>query len=162
MLGAWLAVGSLAVAGSGVRAVSANGVRMVVPSGWGRVKAASPGAVTDPRTLLVVGTAGVRPTGSNCQIAAYRVPVTGAVVVAVGWKNLALSGAEHKKPGRAPLNALVRVRRGVFECFAGPGAVALLVIAGKAYQVNVLVGVRASGRVVGAALAVARSFAVSQ
>ncbi len=155
---AGVVLASLAVASSSGRIISANGVRLVVPLGWQRIEAASDGSVTDPRTLVVVGTTGVRPRASVCQIAAYRLPPTGAVVVVVGWKNLELSGARGQKPGRWPLKKLTAVRRSSFECFAGRGAAAGLVLVGKAYQVNVLVGARASKRRVAEALAVARSF----
>ena len=156
-----LALVSLAVTQVG-QIVSAHGVRVTIPAGWSRVRAASAGAVTDPRTLLVVGTAGVRPRPSLCQIAAYRVPPTGAVVVVVGWQKLALSGAAKQRPGRWPLARLTAVRRPSFECFAGRGAAVSVVLAGRAYQVNVMVGDRASGQRVAAALAVARSFALAR
>ena len=147
-----LAFAAAADGGAG-RTVRAHGVALTIPAGWQRVAPAGDGAVVDPRTLLVVGTAGVsaRPTG--CQIAAYRVPVRGAVVVIVGW-----SGGSLTKPGRWPLKALKSVQRRVFECFAGSGAAASLDLGGKAYQVNVLVGGSASAREVGSALAVGRSF----
>ena len=45
-----------------------------------------------------------------------------------------------------------------FECYSGRGAAEQVVLGGKAYQVNVLVGDRASRRLVTQALLVARSF----
>jgi hypothetical protein len=138
--------------------VSAHGVRLTVPSGWQRVQAANPGPVTDPQTLLVVGTAGARPRASECQIASYRVPLGGAVVVVVGWASLSEGGSQ--RPGRWPLKALTSVRRPSLECFAGRGAAAYLVLRRRGYQVNVMVGDRASKRRVQQALAVARSFAL--
>src|SRR3981189_724154 len=66
--------------------ISANGVQVWAPAGWHRVASAGDGPGTDPRTLLVVGTSGVRPHLTQCQIAAYRIPPEGAVVVMVGWK----------------------------------------------------------------------------
>jgi len=105
---------------------------------------------------------GVVSRASQCQIASYHLPPTGAVVVVVGWMKLALSGAEGQKQGRWPLTAMVAVHRRVFECFAGRGAVAILVLANKAYQVNVMVGDRASKHQVADALAVGRSFTVPQ
>jgi len=149
-------------AGASDRVVSVDGVRVSVPAGWQRAEAARPGAVTDPLTLLVVGTRGVRPKASRCQIAAYRVPARGAVVVVVGWKQLTLSGAQSQRPGRWPLGSLTAVHRPSFECFSGRGAVATLKLAGKAYQVNVMVGDRASKRLVRQALAVGRSFALAR
>ena len=53
--------------------------------GWAKVDRA-PSAITDPRTLLVVGTKGTRAIDTDCQVATYRVPVDGAVVVVIGWR----------------------------------------------------------------------------
>lgn len=143
--------------GSAERVVSSQGVRFVVPSDWRLVQPANDGPVTDPRTLLVVGTAGVKAKSSQCQIAAYRIPPSGAVVVLVGWSSKAAAGGA-PKPGRAPLRKLVAVTRPSFECFAGRGAAADVLLGGKPYQVNVLVGDRATKGRVAQALAVARSF----
>src|SRR5438128_2495439 len=118
-----LVVTSPATGCGGHRVISAHGVRVQVPSGWQRVKSAPAGPVTDPRTLLVVGTAGVRPKRSQCQIAAYRIPAAGAVVVVVGWKSVASAGGV-PKPGLAPLEELTAVRRPSLECFSGRGAAA--------------------------------------
>lgn len=153
-----LAGASCALAAGGSRIISAHGVRFTVPPGWQRVKAASDGPVTDPRTLLVVGTAGVRPRASQCQIAAYRIPPAAAVVVVVGWSSVAAAGGGSPRPGRAPLEKLIAVRRPSFECFSGRGAAADVLLGGKPYQVNVLVGSRASRQRVAQALAVGRSF----
>ena len=57
-------------------------------------------------------------TTSECQVAAYALPATGAVVVVVGW-HTRRPGAS---TGRAPLDRLRSVRRPSFECFAGRGA----------------------------------------
>jgi hypothetical protein len=54
------------------------------------------------------------------------------------------------------------VRRPSFECFNGRGAAADLVLAGRAYQVNVMVGDQATPRVIEQALAVGRSFALAK
>ena len=136
--------------------VAAHGVRVVVPSGWARVTAAGAGPVTDPRTLLVVGTRGVHARASQCQIAAYGVQPTGAVVVVVGWTSMTQGGAQ--RPGRWPLRALTSVHSPSFECFSGRGVAAYLVLLGRGYQVNVMVGDRASPARVRQALAIARSF----
>ncbi|MGZ4316700.1 MAG: hypothetical protein ACXVRS_12835 [Gaiellaceae bacterium] len=159
MLASAAAVLSLASVanGTGGRVVRAHGVEMTVPAGWHRVVSAGDGPAIDPRTLLVVGTAGVRAKPTQCQIAAYRVPRQGAVVVVVGWKT-ATSGGGRTKPGRWPLKALTTVKRPSFECFSGRGAAASLALAGKAYQVNVMVGDSASSRRIAEALAVGRSF----
>lgn len=143
--------------GSGGQIARAHGVALTVPAGWHRVASAGDGPVTDPRTLLVVGTLDARPKSSQCQIAAYRVPAGGAVVVIVGWRT-ATSGGGRMKPGRWPLKTLTAVKRPSFECFAGRGAVASLALAGKAYQVNVMVGHSASAQRIAEALAVGRSF----
>ena len=140
-----------------LRPLGANGVQVTLPDAWLRVASAGDGHVTDPRTLLVVGTTGVRARTTSCQIAAYRVPAKGAVVVIVGWRT-ATSGGGNVEPGRWPLKALTSVKRPSFECYAGRGAAASLVLGRKAYQVNVMVGDHASKERVAAALAVARSF----
>jgi hypothetical protein len=151
---------SVAVAATSGRIVAGHGVRLTVPSGWSRVHAASDGPVTDPRTLLVIGTAGVHARETQCQIAAYRIPADGAVVVVVGWQSLTHSGSENAKPGYAPLKKLTVVRKPSFECFQGRGAAADVVIHGVAYQVNVMVGNRASNSRVAEALEIGRSFKV--
>jgi hypothetical protein len=138
------------------RVVSSHGVRVTVPPGWRPVEPAGDGNVVDPRTVLVVGTAGVRPRSSRCQIAAYRVQPAGAVVVVVRWKTLT-SGGGDGGTGRAPLRKLRRVTRPSFECFEGRGAAIELGLRGHAYQVNVLVGDQASDRRIAEALRVARS-----
>jgi hypothetical protein len=151
-----LALTSVADGGGG-QTVRAHGVALTMPAGWHRVASAGDGPVTDPRTLLVVGTAGVAPKSTQCQIAAYRVPAHGAVVVIVGWKT-ATSGGGRMKPGRWPLKTMTSVRRPSFECFAGRGAAASLALAGRAYQVNVMVGNSTSVQHIAEALAVGRSF----
>jgi hypothetical protein len=152
-----LALTVTSAASGSSRTVSAHGVALTVPAGWHRVAPAGDGPVMDPRTLLVVGTAGVVPRPTECQIAAYRVPARGAVVVIVGWKS-ATSGGGRMKPGRWPLKRLTSVKRPSFECFAGRGAVASLVLRGKAYQVNVMVGSSTSPQEIAEALRVARTF----
>jgi hypothetical protein len=147
-----------ALASNSRRIISAHGVRFVVPRGWQRIGAAPAGSVTDPRTLLVVGTAGVRPRRSQCLIAAYRIPAAGAVVVVVRWRSLVTAGGAPWERGRAPLKSLRVVHRPSFECFSGRGAVADVLLARKPYQVNVMVGDRASKPRVAEALAVGRSF----
>ena len=140
---------------SGDHVVAANGVRFTVPRGWDRVRS-GPDRV-EPRTLLAVGTAGVRATPSPCASTLYRLPRAGAAVAVVGWSSIASAGGA-PRPGRAPLARLVAVRRRTFECFAGRGAAADLLLAGKRYQVRVLVGDGASADRVRQALAAARSF----
>jgi hypothetical protein len=150
-------VASLASGCSSERTLSAHGVRVTVPGGWHVVQPAATN-VTDPQTLLVVGTARVRPKlSSQCPIAAYRVPARGAVVVVVGWKNASLAGGL-PRGGRAPLNKLVAVTRPSFDCYSGRGTAANVGLRGRTYQVNVMVGDRASKQAVSSALAVARSF----
>jgi hypothetical protein len=129
-----------------------------MPQGWHVVKPAGDGPVTDPRTLLVVGTNGVIAKASQCQIAAYNVPASGAVVVVVGWHRRSTKGGAQVKPDRPFLAKLDAVRKPEFECFAGRGAAAQARLRGRAYQVNVMVGGHASKGQVDDALAVARSF----
>lgn len=152
-----LALSTTASAATRGRIITSHGVRLVVTAGWHQVPSAGDGPVIDPKTLLVVGTSGVHPRASQCQIAAYSVPADGAVVVIVGWKT-ATSGGGHLRPGRTPLAALRSVRRPSFECFSGRGAVAQVALAGRAYQVNVMVGDGATTKEIADALAVARSF----
>ena len=141
----------------GARLVGSHGVRLTVPDGWSQV-VPTPSAIVDALTVLVVGTLGVRDDlTSSCQVAAYRVPARGAVVVVVAWRT-ATSGGGHLPPGRARLRKLRAVSRPSFECYSGRGAAEQVVLGGKAYQVNVLVGDRASRRLVTQALVVARSF----
>src|SRR5260221_312539 len=135
-------------------AISANGVQVWAPAGWHRVASAGDGPVTDPRTVLVVGTAGVRARATQCQIAAYRIPRDGAAVVIVGWKG----PKGDTGLGTRELARLTAVKRSVFECFKGRGAAATVVLGRREYQVNVMVGDGASKQRIGEALDIARSF----
>jgi hypothetical protein len=140
----------------GSRVLAANGVEMVAPSGWKRV-APAPSGITDPVTVLVGGTRGVRFRLVPCQVAAYRIPARGAAVVVVRWRT-ETSGGGSPDRSRAPLRHIVLNRRG-FECWPRHrGGAVQLALRGHAYQVNVLIGDRASRRVVAQALSVARSF----
>jgi len=94
-----LVLTSTAGAASGGRIV-AHGVRLDIPAGWQQATAASDGPVVDPKTLLVVGTAGVHPRASRCQIAAYSIPADGAVVVIVGWKTRTARSARWRASNR--------------------------------------------------------------
>jgi hypothetical protein len=98
----------------------------------------------------------------TCQVAAYRIPPRGAVVVIVGWRRGESLDARAIRRGRAPLRGLRAVRRPSFECFGGRGAAAQVTLARRVYQVNVMVGDRASPGQVRSALAVARSFALAR
>ena len=135
---------------------SGHGVRLTVPDGWARLRP-GPDHVDDPRTLLAVGTRGVRVTPSSCASPVYDPPSSGAAVAVVGWSSVASAGGA-PPPGRAPLGRLVAVRKGTFECFTGRAAAVDLLLAGKRYQLRVLVGDRASGHQISQALEVARSF----
>lgn len=146
-----------ACGGEGTHGVSSHGVRVVVPSGWSLIRPAR-GPVSDPATLLVVGTDGVHANQSRCPIAAYRIPADGAVVVVVGWRSIGAAGGAAAQPGRAPLKGLVTVKRPSFDCFSGRGASAYVVLSRRPYQVNVLVGNGASKEQVKQALSVGRSF----
>lgn len=129
----------------------AAGIQLTVPDGWSRVARVSDPPVEEPRTLLVVGTKGARPTETECLIASYRVPVDGAVVVVVGWSERVGT------TGLLPLSGL-KVRRETFSCFEGRGAVAQVSRGGRDYQINVMIGDRATAKTVAEALEVARSF----
>ena len=130
----------------------AAGIQLTVPDGWSRVATATE-TKADPRTLLVIGTGGVHPIESDCQVASYRVPADGAVVVVIGWRNsIGVSSP--------PLSAM-KLRRGTFECFAGRGAFARVSRVDRDFQVNVLVGDRASYATADAALEAARSLTLA-
>jgi len=126
-----------------------GGVQLTVPAGWAKVDRA-PWDEKDPRTLLVVGTKGVRPLSApTCQVAAYKLPADGAVVVIIGWRE-SIGG-----PGQLNL----KLRRNTFDCFDGRGAASQITRGGRDYQVSVMVGDKADADTAAAALAVARSFA---
>ncbi len=150
MLAILVAVGA-AAADDGA-SVRGGGVELLLPAAWSRVQPAPQAPVTDPRTVLVLGTDGVRSIDSDCQVSSYHVPDDGAVVVVIRWRES--TGAA----GFLPLSAM-RLRRGTFECFDGRGAVAQVTRHGNDYQVNVMVGDRASADTAEAALDAARSIA---
>lgn len=113
--------------------------------------------VTDPRTVLVVGTPGVRASlTSGCQIAAYDLPADDAVVVIVRWRTLT-SGGGRPTQGIGALSKLTTVRRHTFECFDGRGAAVQLELNHHAYQINVMTGDRATQTTISQALTVART-----
>jgi hypothetical protein len=147
-----LAVSS-ATAATGDTVRGTGGAQLMLPGGWSKVTPAR-ASVDEPRTLLVIGSDGVRAIESPCQVSSYRVPADGAAVVVVGWRN-AVGGGSF-----LPLSGL-KLRRGTFECFAGRGAVARVTRRDRDFQVNVMVGDRASSETVQAALDAARSFGVT-
>lgn len=155
-------VAALAVCGAAwagdASVVEAVGVAVRVPEGWSRAQAAQEPSTADPRTVLVVGTQGVEPRRSQCQVSAYRVPADGAAVVVIAWRGRATDAIPRD---REVLGSL-RLRRPYFECWAGRGAAVQLALRGRAYQVNVLVGDRAGPGVAAEALRVARSFGLAR
>ena len=132
--------------------VRGGGVELGLPAGWAKVTPARAPSVADPQTLLVVGTEGVRAVESDCQVSSYRVPSNGAVVVVIGWRDSVGTSI-------LPLSAM-KLRRGTFECFAGRGAAAQLTRRNRDFQINVMVGDRASADTIDDALEAARSFAL--
>lgn len=151
------AAAALAVSGVGAATgdvARAGGVQLTVPADWAKVAPAPQARLGDPRTLLVVGTEGVRAIHSECLVATYRVPADGAVVVVIGWRD-SVGGSSF-----LPLSTM-KLRRGTFECFAGRGAVGRVTRRDRDFQVNVMVGDRASADTVEAALEAARSIAVA-
>lgn len=134
--------------------VKGGGVQLTLPEGWSKIARVPDPPVEEPRTLLVVGTKGARPTETECLIASYRVPADGAVVVVVGWRESVGT------TGLLPLSGL-RLRRETFACFDGRGAVAQFTRGGRDFQVSVMVGDRASAKTVAEALEVARSFTLA-
>lgn len=144
-------VASAAVAATGDVA-RAWGIQLTLPDGWSKVTPASDSRA-EPRTVLVIGTDGVRATESDCQVSSYRVPADGAAVVVIGWKtSLGVS---------FPSLSAMKLRRGTFDCFAGRGAFARVTRGDRDFQVNVLAGDRASNATVEDALAAARSIALA-
>jgi hypothetical protein len=154
---AGLVVVGVAMAADAQRPIEANGVSLRVPAEWVRVPRADNGFVGDPRTLLVVGSRGVRPTDTDCLVASYRVPADGAAVVVIGWKGKL---SAHYVGGRDTL-VFRELERGYFECFAGRGVAAQIDLDGRTYQVNVMVGDRVEKAEAAEALAVARSFTLA-
>jgi hypothetical protein len=132
--------------------IRGGGVELVLPDGWSRIAIAPQSALDDPRTVLVIGTEGVESIETECLVSSYRVPSDGAAVVVIGWR----------EPGGAsaflPLSTM-KLRRGLFACFSARGAVAQVTRRGLDYQVNVMVGDRASAETIEAALDAARSIA---
>ena len=140
--------------GASAGTIAVGGVSVTVPSGWVSVKPAPDPSIQQASPLLVVGTTGAAPRKPHCPVAAYTVPAHGAVVVVLRW-----SAAEgSKNTGRGPLAKLVGVKPAPFQCFAGRGAYAAVALGGRLYQVNVMVGDKASTAQIAQALAVARSF----
>ena len=149
---AFVAVG--AAGGAAGDVVRAGGVQLDLPDGWSKVSPSREAPINDPRTLLVIGTDGVRAMQSDCQVASYRVPSDGAVVVVIGWRE-SVGGASF-----LPLSAM-KLRRGTFECFSGRGAVGRMTRRDRDFQVNVMVGDRADTDTIGAALDAARSLGLA-
>lgn len=135
--------------------IRAGGVQLAVADGWTRVVPADEDPDAEPRTLLVVGTKGARAIASPCRVAAYRVPLDGAVIVVIGWKRPPVLDDP-----LFPLSQL-RLRRHIFQCFEGRGGVGQISLRGRDYQVNVLVGDQAKPDVVADALRAAHSFSLS-
>jgi len=158
LLVALVATATAALAVSAVNAalgetVRGGGVLLSVPNGWSRVLPVRDDRDADPRTLLVVGTEGVRLIETDCQVSSYRVPPDGAAVVVIGWRE-SVGGTS-----LFPLTAL-KLRRGTFDCFAGRGAVARVTRRDRDFQISVMVGERADAATIADAFEAARSFAL--
>jgi hypothetical protein len=82
------------------------------------------------------------------------VPADGAVVVVIGWRD-SIGGST-----LLPLTGM-KLRRGTFDCFAGRGAVGRLTRRDRDFQLNVLVGDRASAATIDAAFEAVKSFGVA-
>ena len=130
-----------------------GGVQLTLPDGWSKVVSRDT-RVDDPRTLLVIGTDGVKGIDSDCQVSSYRVPSDGAVIVVIGWRD-SVGGT-----GLLPLSAM-KLRRGTFDCFAGRGAVGRLTRRDRDFQVNLMVGDRASAATIDAAFDAVKSFGLA-
>ena len=144
-------VASAAVAAGDV--ARAGGVQLTLPDGWAKVVSRDT-RVDDPRTLLVIGTDGVKAVDSDCQVSAYRVPADGAVIVVIGW---------HDSIGETnilPLSTM-KLRRGTFDCFAGRGGVGRVTRRDRDFQLNLMVGDRASAATIDAAFDAVKSFGLA-
>ena len=154
-----LVVCGLVVAGvaaaAEVRTIEGGGVSGACPGRLGRVPRAEAGLVGEPRTLLVVGTRGVRPIETDCRVASYKIPIDGAAVVVIGWRGKL---ATHRRSRHLLAREL---ERDYFECFSGRALAAQFDLDGRTYQVNVMVGDRAEKATIAEAIAVARSVALS-
>jgi len=155
LFAAALAAVSAAVATAATEDVARgqSGAQLTLPAGWSKLTPAGD-RTDDPRTLLVIGTDGARAIDSPCLVTSYRVPVDGAVVVVVGWRE-PVGGTSF-----LPLSGL-ELRRGTFKCYTGRGAVARVTRRDRDFQVNVLVGDKADAATIDAALDAARSFALA-
>ncbi|HEX3290324.1 MAG TPA: hypothetical protein VHR46_02945 [Gaiella sp.] len=151
LLAVGLAVAVVASASAAAgEVVRGGGAQLTLPDGWSKVVTRDT-RVDDPRTLLVVGTDGVKAIDSDCQVSAYRVPADGAVVVVLGWRD-SVGGSS-----LMPLSGM-KLRRGTFDCFAGRGAVGRLTRRDRDFQLNVMVGDRASAATIDAAFDAVKSF----
>jgi hypothetical protein len=146
-------VASGAVAAAAGEFARSGGVQLALPNGWSKVAPARDTRPDGPRTLLVIGSDGVKAVDSECQVSSYRIPADGAAVVVIGWRD-SIGGSF------MPLSSL-RLRRGTFDCFAGRGGVGRITLRDRDFQVNVLVGDRASSATIDAALDAARSLGVA-
>ena len=134
-------------------AARGGGVQLTLPDGWAKVVSRDT-RVDDPRTLLVVGTDGVKAVDSDCQVSAYRVPADGAVVVVIGWRDSV------GETNILPISTM-KLRRGTFDCFAGRGAVGRVTRRDRDFQLNVMVGDRASAATIDAAFDAVKSFTLA-
>ncbi len=144
-------VASAAVAAGDV--ARAGGVQLTLPDGWAKVVSRD-SRVDDPRTLLVIGTDGVKAVDSDCQVSAYRVPADGAVIVVIGWRN------SIGETNILPVSTM-KLRRGTFDCFAGRGAVGRVTRRDRDFQLNLMVGDRASAATIDAAFDAVKSFGLA-
>ena len=134
-------------------AARGGGVQLTLPDGWAKVVSRDT-RVDDPRTLLVVGTDGVKAVDSDCQVSAYRVPADGAVVVVIGWRD------SIGETNILPISTM-KLRRGTFDCYAGRGAVGRVTRRDRDFQLNVMVGDRASAATIDAAFDAVKSFTLA-
>lgn len=139
------------------RLLEADGVSLRLPPAWSEVQPAKLPVTPDAETLLVAGTDGVKAQKTPCLVASYRIPDDGAAVVVIVRAGVASAAVPRD---REELQVL-KLQREYLACFDGRAAVAQIALRGRAYQVNVMIGDRASAFTVLQALTVARSFGLT-
>jgi hypothetical protein len=134
--------------------LTARGVSLAIPPAWREVPPLQPRRI-DREAVLTVGSGGVRPGKPSCAFGNFLIPSTGAAVIVIATPQfpaprLSLSAAAR---------ALV-LRTGKVECwYQHRGGAVFGHIAGRAYELAILVGDAATRPQVELARRVAESVA---